>query len=273
MNFPNWIKEFSIENRLRLFETIVNLSKTKLIQIKFLKSVFEKTLADTLSPSPIETINLAQDLSQLDISFREDFIIKIIIRCLEIDECPEWREKLSRYFVEKYLEKFSKNQTNELISQCHEHNWWKFAQQTLEKIDCSDWRFNSVFAEWAKFLIVNKFEYSTVWNFLKNVFKTKLTADQRNLETALRDFIKLVIQNGIDVMNLEKLFEEFSEFCDSKALITVLSYVIKGRQWASFKRCFTVIKKAGKLDTKVYRFIISALCELGQSTMMVKYFG
>jgi hypothetical protein len=103
MNFPTWIKEFDASKRLTLFKIIVTLTKARPIEIKFLKSIFESTLAETLKgPSAVESINLMQDLSQLDISFREDFIIKVILRCLELEACPELMEKLSKYFVDKY---------------------------------------------------------------------------------------------------------------------------------------------------------------------------
>ena len=144
MNFPTFIKEFTNQKRLSLFRTIISLTKARHTEIKFLKSIFEATLAETLKgPSAVETIGLIQDLSQLDICFREDFIIKVILRCLELEACPELMEKMSKYFVDKYLEKFSKNQINELVRKCHECGWWKFAQKILESIDHGDWRFNS----------------------------------------------------------------------------------------------------------------------------------
>lgn len=68
------------------------------------------------------------------------------------------------------------------------------------------------FSEWAKYLVENKFEYATVWGFLHKILRMRLTGDGRNLESALIDFVKMILGNSIDVVNLEKLFAEFGEY-------------------------------------------------------------
>jgi len=55
MSLPKFLDAFVIEKKLDLFKHIIQFSKERTLQIKFLNRVFERSLAEALHTHPIPT--------------------------------------------------------------------------------------------------------------------------------------------------------------------------------------------------------------------------
>lgn len=161
-------------------------------------------------------------------------MIDVIWKCLSEQDLQKDIELRTVRFIDSCWNDMSVHQINELVNKNLTMNYYNFAESLVQKISVKDLRFQSVFKEWASHLVITKFKHLAPWDILEKIM---LSIDKKhsNATKAFHDYISMIITSKIDMTHFLKLSESFFNFCDVKAHLLVLSYIINNMEWEHFQ--------------------------------------
>jgi len=89
-----------------------------------------------------------------------------------------------------------------------------------------------------------------------------------NAVLAMHDYIKMIISSNIEIEHFLKLSESFFNYCDVKAHLMVLGYIITKLEWGHFQDHLEKMDNAKVLNCRIFKTVINALCYTGNYDQM-----
>lgn len=201
------------------------------------------------------------------LGFRLDFMHDVIWQCMNMLDKEKDIDLRTARFINSCIDDMSVHQINDLVKKNLDMNFLNYAKCIVEKFDVKSLKFLNVFKEWASDLVMNKFNFLAPWELLQPIMMS-INGKNSNAVKAMHDYIEMLISSNIEIDHFLKLSEAFFKYCDVKAHLMVIGYIVTKLEWSHFREYLEKMDDAKVLNCRIFKTVINALCYTGNYDQM-----